>query len=90
MSKFNDFTAAFDEAIERKDIDGASTVMVDYVKAHSGATGQTLQESFDVVRAWMGYDMGGNRDAYTRHTPEGKQALAMVVTTLGCKPPGTY
>lgn len=89
MTEFNQFTTAFDDAVKRKDVEAATATVVDYVQEHSKETGKELQESFNIVRAWMGYDMGGNREAHTRNTPDGQQALSRAVAKLGVKAPGT-
>lgn len=89
MSKFNEFTAAFDDAVKGSNIEKAAATIVDYVRKHSEATGKPLQESFNITRAWMNYDMGENREASMRNTPEGQQAISKAVAALGCKPQGT-
>ena len=89
MSKFNQFTAAFDAAVKGHDVEGAAATVVEYVRAHSKDNGKPLQESLNITRAWMGYDMGENREATMRNTPEGETAINKAVVALGCKLPGT-
>lgn len=88
MPTFNDFTKAFDKAVSGGNVDGAADAVVNYVKEHSEHTGKTLAESLGITQAWMGYDMGDNRAADTRNTPDGQKALSIATRTLGIKVPG--
>lgn len=83
MSKFNDFTQKFDNAVSAQDVDGAAKVITDYVRAHSEHTGKLPAESFKLTHTWMGIDHGENRAAFTRDTPAGRRAIETAMADLG-------
>ena len=87
MSEFNKFTEKFDEAVKRHDVDAAANAMVDYVTEHSRHTRKSLADSFGITRSWMGYEGGQNREASTRNTTQGWQAIAAAATMLGIPAP---
>lgn len=87
MSEFNKFTETFDAAVNRNDVEAAANAMVDYVTEHSQHTRKPLADSFGITRGWMGYDGGENREASTRNTTQGRQAIAAAAALLGIPAP---
>jgi len=83
MSKFNSFTEVFDTAINNKDVETASSALESYVREHSEHTQKALSESFKITRSWMNYDGGDNREASTRNTDGGQEAIKKAQVKLG-------
>lgn len=83
MSKFNEFTEAFDRAVNDGDVEGAVKTMVQYVKDHSTYTHYPLAKSFGITQGYMSCNSGENRDATTLNTQRGQEVIDLAKKELG-------